>query len=118
MGEDGEQDAVHGGPPKALLWDDEIGSLEVGKCADILIFDLSHVEWVPCHDPVQALVYSATPRSLRTVMIDGKVVLDDGRIATVDETALLGEARGRAKAIVERSGLARGKTPVTTALYD
>lgn len=103
---------------KALLWDDEIGSLEVGKRADVLLFDLSHVEWVPCHDPVQALVYSATPRSLSTVLIDGEIVLDGGRITTVDEAALLAEAGDRAKDIVARSGLVRGKTPVTTVLYD
>lgn len=103
---------------KALLWDDAIGSLEPGKRADLLLFDLSDIEWVPCHDPVQALVYSATPRSLRTVMIDGRVVLDDGRITTLDERALIEEAKARAKSIVGRSGLARGKTPVTTTLYD
>ena len=103
---------------RALLWDDEIGSLELGKRADILLFDLSNIEWVPCHDPVQALVYSATPRSLRMVLVDGKLLFDDGRITTVDEAALLAEAGERAKAIVARSGLVRGKTPVTTTLYD
>ena len=103
---------------RALLWDDEIGSLEVEKRADIVLFDLSDVQWVPCHDPVQALVYSATPRSIRTVMIDGKIVLDEGRITTVDEASLLKEAAARAKTIVKRSGLVRGKTPVTTELYD
>ena len=103
---------------RALLWDDEIGSLEAGKRADLILFDLSDVEWVPCHNPVQAVVYSATPRSLRTVMVDGKVLFDDNKITTVDETALLKEAAVRAKAIVARSGLVRGKTPVTTTLYD
>ncbi len=103
---------------KALLWDDEIGSLEEGKRADLILFDLHDVEWVPCHDPVQALVYSATPRSLRTVLVDGRVVLDDGRVTTVDEPALLTEARERARAIVERSGIARDRTPVTTTAYD
>ena len=103
---------------KALLWDDEIGSLEVGKRADVLLFDLSHVEWVPCHDPVQGLVYSATPRSLAMALIDGRIVLEGGRITTVDEAALLTEAGTRAKAVVARSGLVRGKTPVTTVLYD
>ena len=103
---------------KALLWDDEIGSLEVGKRADVLLFDLSHVEWVPCHDPVQALAYSATPRSLAMVLIDGEIILERGRITTVDEAALLAEAGDRAKDIVARSGLVRGKTPVTTVIYD
>lgn len=103
---------------RALLWEDEIGSLEVGKRADLIAFDLADVEWTPCHDPVQALVYSATPRSLRTVLIDGRVVLDEGRLTTVDEAAVLAEARERAGEIVARSGLERGETPVTTSAYD
>lgn len=103
---------------KALLWDDEIGSLEVGKRADLIMFDLADIEWTPCHDPVQAFVYSATPRSLRTVLIDGRVVLDEGTITTVDEPEIAREARSRARAIVERSGLARGVTPVATTAYD
>ncbi len=103
---------------RALLWDDEIGSVEHGKRADLLLFDLSDVEWVPCHDPVQALVYSATPRSLETVLVDGQVVLDGGRVTTVDERALLEEARLRSREIVARSGLRRGLIPVTTTLYD
>lgn len=103
---------------KALLWDDEIGSLEPGKRADVILFDLSDVEWVPCHDPVQALVYSATPRSLSTVIIDGRVVYEEGRVTTVDEAELIAEARGRAEAIVRRSGLRRESTPVVTTAYD
>ena len=42
---------------KALLWDDEIGSLEVGKKADLVLYDLDHIEWTPFTDPLQALVY-------------------------------------------------------------
>jgi len=103
---------------RALQWDDEIGSLEPGKRADLILFDLSDVEWVPCHDPVQAVVYSASPRSLSTVMVDGKVLFDGNAITTVDEAALLKEAAARAKTIVARSGLVRGKTPVTTTLYN
>lgn len=103
---------------RALLWDDEIGSLEEGKRADLVLFDLTHIEWVPCHDPVQALVYSATPRSITTVLVDGRVVLDDGRITTLEEQPLLEEVRERAAAIVARSGLARDATPVTTTAYD
>ncbi|MGH3005789.1 MAG: amidohydrolase family protein [Gaiellaceae bacterium] len=103
---------------QTLLWDDEIGSLEVGKRADLITFDLTDVEWTPCHDPEQAFVYSATPRSLRTVVIDGRIVLDEGTLTTVDEAEVLREAHDRARAIVERSGLVPGQTPVTTTAYD
>jgi 5-methylthioadenosine/S-adenosylhomocysteine deaminase len=103
---------------RALLWDDEVGSLESGKRADLILFDLEDPEWLPCHDPVQALVYSATPRSLDTVMIDGHVVYEDGKVTTLDDRELLEDVRNRADAIVERSGLKRGATPVITSAYD
>ena len=49
---------------KVLGWDDEIGSIEVGKKADFVLFDLDHYEWVPYGDPLQAVVYSASPASI------------------------------------------------------
>ena len=49
---------------RALLWDDALGSLEVGKKADFVLFDLDHIEWTPYADPVQALVWSASPASI------------------------------------------------------
>lgn len=63
-----------------------IGSLEPGKRADIVVYDLDVPEWRPLLDPVNSLVYAATGASVRTVLIDGRVVLDEGRITTIDET--------------------------------
>jgi cytosine/adenosine deaminase-related metal-dependent hydrolase len=103
---------------KALLWDHEIGSLEAGKKADIILFDLDQPEWVPLFDPVQALVYSASSSSVKRVLVDGRVVVEDGQVLTVSEREVCEEARRRARAIVERSGLRRGETPVKTTLYD
>src|SRR5262249_56223942 len=59
---------------KALLWDDEIGSLEGGKKADLILFDLDQPEWGPVHDPVQGLVYAAPSSSGHTGLLDGPVV--------------------------------------------
>jgi len=103
---------------RALLWDDEIGSLEEGKKADLILFDLDHFEWVPMHDPLQALVYSATPASLKMTIVDGRVVMEDRRVLSVDEREVYAEARWRAQEVVRRSGLRREFTPVTTTLYD
>ncbi len=103
---------------KALLWDDEIGSLEPGKKADIILFDLNQVEWIPLHDPVQAVVYSAASSSVKTTLVDGRVVMEDRHVLTVNEHDICEEARRRAKEIVARSGLRRGVTPVETTLYD
>lgn len=103
---------------RALGWDDEIGSLEVGKRADFVLFDLDHFEWTPYDDPLQALVWSVSSASIAQTWVDGRALYRDGRVVTVDETALRAEARGRGADIVLRAGLDRAATPVTTTLYD
>ena len=102
---------------RALGWDDDIGSLEVGKQADFVLFDLDHHEWTPYADPLQALVWSASAASVAQTWVAGRQLYADGRIATVDETALRVEARERAARIVKRAGL-DATVPVTTTLYD
>ncbi len=103
---------------RALGWDDEIGSLEVGKRADFVLFDLGHFEWATYDDPLQTLVWSASSASVAQTWVDGRPLYRDGRVNTVDEPALREEARERAAAIVRRAGLDRASTPVTTTLYD
>ncbi|MFN8221907.1 MAG: amidohydrolase family protein [Gaiellales bacterium] len=103
---------------RALGWDSEIGSLEPGKRADFVLFDLDHFEWTPYDDPLLALVWSVTSASIAETWVDGRPLYRDGRVITVDETALRAEARERAAAIVRRAGLDRTSTPVTTTLYD
>ncbi len=101
---------------RALRWDDEIGSLEVGKQADFVLFDLDHHEWTPFRDPVQAAVWSASPASIAQTWVAGRALFADGRIAGLDEPSLREEARLRAAAIVQRAGLDRD-APVETTLY-
>ncbi|MBL3687436.1 amidohydrolase [Leucobacter zeae] len=101
----------------ALGWDDEIGSLEVGKQADFVLFDLNHHEWTPYGDPEQALVWSASPASIAETWVAGRAVFAQGGITTIDEPALREEARERAAAITKRAGL-DGSVPTTTTLYD
>jgi 5-methylthioadenosine/S-adenosylhomocysteine deaminase len=103
---------------RALGWDDEIGSLEPGKRADFVLFDLDHFEWTPYDDALQALVWSASPASVAETWVDGVPLYRDGRVETVDEVAIHAEARERAAAIVRRAGLDREMTPVTTTLYE
>jgi 5-methylthioadenosine/S-adenosylhomocysteine deaminase len=103
---------------RALLWDDEIGSLEPGKRADFVLFDLDHAEWTPFDDPLQALVWSASPASIAETWVDGRRLYADGSVLTVDEPELRVEARARAAEIVRRAGLDRASTPVTTTLYE
>lgn len=102
---------------RALGWDDEIGSLEPGKQADFVLFDLDHHEWTPYSDPLQALVWSASPASVAETWVAGRRLFANGRVETVDEPALRAEARERAAEIVSRAGL-DSHVPVTTTLYD
>jgi 5-methylthioadenosine/S-adenosylhomocysteine deaminase len=102
---------------RALGWSDEIGSLEVGKQADFVLFDLNHHEWTPYADPLQALVWSASPASIAQTWVAGRPLFDGGRVVTLDEPSLRVEARDRAAHIVRRAGLGED-VPVTTTLYD
>lgn len=104
---------------KALALDEDIGSLEPGKKADFVLFDLEHPEWVPYQDPIQALVWSATSASIKETWVDGRALYKDGRVTTIaDDASLRREASERAASIIHRAGLDRPDIPVTTVVYD
>lgn len=69
---------------RACLWDGEIGSLEAGKRADIVLVDRSGIEFHPGRQPVSALVYSGTGKNVDTVIIDGRIVMRHRTLLTVD----------------------------------
>ena len=102
---------------RALGMEDEIGSLEVGKKADFVLWDLEHPEWVPYGDPLSALVWSVSAASVKETWVDGRPCFRDGQVLGIDQEALFGEARQRAAAIRSRAGLTRSDVPLTTALY-
>jgi 5-methylthioadenosine/S-adenosylhomocysteine deaminase len=103
---------------RALLWDDELGSLEVGKKADFVLFDLDHIEWTPYADPVQALVWSASPASIAETWVDGHALYSRGKVHRIDERSLFQEARRRAQQITQRAGLTAASIPTSTSLYE
>jgi cytosine/adenosine deaminase-related metal-dependent hydrolase len=72
----------------ALWMHDQVGSLEVGKQADLVIFDTSDFDWRPLHNPVANLVYGVTGHSVDTVLIGGDIVLENKRLTRVDEGSL------------------------------
>jgi cytosine/adenosine deaminase-related metal-dependent hydrolase len=99
---------------EALRLGDAIGSIEPGKRADLVLYDLDTPEWRPLLNPVNNLVYAATGASVRTVLIDGRVVLDDGRLTTVDERDVFERAEALARQQIARAGLTvESKWPVT-----
>jgi cytosine/adenosine deaminase-related metal-dependent hydrolase len=80
------------GAARALHMEDQIGSLEVGKLADIIVVDTKAPHMVPMYNPYSALVYSAYPTDVRHSIVDGKVLMEDKKILTVDEAVILKEA--------------------------
>jgi len=83
----------------------QIGSLEVGKKADIVLHDTELPEWGPVFDPALQLAISAPPGGVDTVFIDGVKVLDGGRSTRLDEAKLIADARQAGAALVARTGL-------------
>lgn len=90
---------------RAVQWDDAIGSVEVGKQADLALYDLDTPEWVPRHDVVRNLVYCADGRSVRTVLVAGRVVYDAGRVPGIDAARAIEEAQIAGERIARRTGL-------------
>ena len=93
------------GGAQAMQMSDRIGSLEVGKKADLVLHDTDRPEWRPLLNVMNQLVWSADGRGVHTVIVDGAVVVEDGRMTTVDEAELYAEAQRMGEAITARSGL-------------
>jgi cytosine/adenosine deaminase-related metal-dependent hydrolase len=72
------------GGARALDMEEQIGSLEVGKKADIVIIDTHAVNMQPMYDPYATIAFAAYPENVRTTIVDGKVVVRDRVIQTVD----------------------------------
>jgi 5-methylthioadenosine/S-adenosylhomocysteine deaminase len=87
---------------------DQIGSIEVGKKADLALVDTSGAFIGPVHDPVSALVYSALGHETSVVIIDGRIVLRDGVVQTVDEKAVRRDAQIAAAGLTKRAGISSG----------
>jgi guanine deaminase len=67
---------------------DRLGAVEPGRYADLTLIDLSDPSYVPLNSAARQLVFTEAGRGVRTVVVDGRVVLDQGRVTTIDEAAL------------------------------
>ncbi|MDG2427008.1 MAG: amidohydrolase family protein [Acidimicrobiales bacterium] len=77
---------------KLLKWDSEIGSLEVGKAADITVIDANNVRLSPSTNPVATLVRYGVGTDAESVLVAGELTVHEGELVTIDEAALLLEA--------------------------
>jgi 5-methylthioadenosine/S-adenosylhomocysteine deaminase len=81
------------GGARVLGLDRRIGSLERGKRADLIVVDTSGARHTPMYDPISHLIYVTHGSDVLTSVIDGKVVMRDRAVLTLDEQAVLKEAR-------------------------
>lgn len=93
------------GGAEAIGMADRIGSIEPGKRADLAIFQLTNPFVTPVHDPVSSLVYASSGSEATMVIVDGRLVMSEGHIATVDEEALLRSSAAAALGLASRAGL-------------
>jgi 5-methylthioadenosine/S-adenosylhomocysteine deaminase len=89
---------------KALRLDEKVGSLEAGKKADIVLVDMKTPGMAPAILPVKNLVYSATSTCVDTVIINGKTVMMERKLLTLDEEKIVEEAEKQAWRLLEGSG--------------
>ena len=87
---------------RALGLDEQTGSLELGKQADLVAFDLSGLSQQPIYDPVSQLIYTSNRSCVRHVWVGGKALLDDRRLTRLDEDKLIASARHWGEKIAAR----------------
>lgn len=80
----------------------EVGSLEVGKRADIILIDMSKPHLKPLHSVCANLVYSARGSDVDTVIVDGKVLMEKRHVKTLNEIAVMEKAEETALDLVSR----------------
>ena len=82
-----------------MLGRTDIGSLEVGKCADFFAVDLNRIEFTGMHDPVSAIVFGQSVNADYTV-VGGKFIVKEGHLNTVDEHKLIEKHNQAAKRLL------------------
>ncbi|HXT64957.1 MAG TPA: 5'-deoxyadenosine deaminase [Pyrinomonadaceae bacterium] len=89
---------------RALGWADEIGSIEVGKRADAIVVDLNRLHAAPETDVVSSIVYSAQAADVLTTIIEGRIVMYDSKLMTMNEADVIAEANREAASLKHRVG--------------
>jgi 5-methylthioadenosine/S-adenosylhomocysteine deaminase len=92
------------GGARAIGLDADIGSIEIGKAADLAILDLRRAHTVGGDDVYTQLVYAARASDVRMVVVGGKVVVEDGRLTAFDEADTVNEANRQRALLMARLG--------------
>lgn len=78
---------------KALHWQDEIGTLEVGKKADLILVDLDQPHFAPWNNVLADLVYSAQGSDVKTTIVNGKILMENRQFTALDKEKIMAEAK-------------------------
>ncbi|MTC60252.1 amidohydrolase family protein [Providencia rustigianii] len=81
------------GSAKAIHMEDKLGSLEIGKLADIIVVDTKSPNMVPMYSPYAALVYGANGSNVRHTIVDGNILMEERNVLTVDEKNIIKDAQ-------------------------
>ena len=87
------------GGARALAMDRTIGSLEAGKRADLIVVSMASARQTPLYDPISHLVYTTRGDDVRTTIVDGKVLMKDRQVRTLDRTAVIADANRLAQRV-------------------
>ncbi|MEM2825207.1 MAG: amidohydrolase [Candidatus Bathyarchaeia archaeon] len=87
---------------RAILWDREIGSIEVGKKADIIIVDFRKPHLCPLYSEVSHLVYAAKASDVETVIVNGRILMENRELKTVKADEVMEMARKTQEKLLER----------------
>jgi len=90
---------------RGLGLDHEIGSLETGKQADIILLDMAKPHLYPLNMPLYRALYFANGADVDTVIVSGRILMENRRVTTVDEAGVLEFAQQETETMLERSGL-------------
>jgi 5-methylthioadenosine/S-adenosylhomocysteine deaminase len=93
------------GGARALGMDADVGSIEVGKYADLCVLDLSRAHAVGAADVYTQLIYSARSSDVRMVLVGGRIVVEDGRLVAFSEADAIAQADKQRGALLKRAGL-------------
>ena len=90
---------------KCVGWDDELGSLEAGKKADVITVNMEQAHLTPEFMPVHRLVYEAVATDVDNVVVDGKMIMRNRKALMVDDKKVIKEANQVSKETIKRAGL-------------
>ncbi|PYR61821.1 MAG: N-ethylammeline chlorohydrolase [Acidobacteria bacterium] len=90
---------------RALAMDRELGSIEPGKRADLIVVDRDRPQLAPDRDPWSTLVYAARGSDVRLTMVDGRLLVQDFTLTRLDAAALAAEARAAGAELGRKAGL-------------